>query len=294
MNESRSIRLHYLLRAGILLAFALYIGHLVQQDALHYYVSPELARWIRLCPVPLALMALSLAVQALFGKQASLCDCEHKLPRSVFRSAVLYGLFLVPLVFGFLLPDRPLGSLAASVKGMTLSFTDASKDRSGKNLFDSSDPFEAEFAELAKNLHEQAFIRVYPAIFSETFGAIDRYKEAFQGKEITATGFVYRENPAGAASGAFILSRFLVQCCTADATPFGVLVDPGTVTSLPPDTWVEVRGKLQIVKYKGRDTVQIAAKEMVPVRQPATPYIYTNADSIAAWEELQHGGQGIK
>lgn len=82
MNDSRSIRFHYLLRAVILLAFALYIGHLVQQDALHYYVAPKLARWVQLCPIPLTLMALSLAVQALFGKGSVLCDCEHRLPHS--------------------------------------------------------------------------------------------------------------------------------------------------------------------------------------------------------------------
>ena len=74
MNDSRSIRFHYLLRAVILLAFALYIGHLVQQDALHYYVAPKLARWIRLCPVPITLMAISLGLQAVTGTSAALFD----------------------------------------------------------------------------------------------------------------------------------------------------------------------------------------------------------------------------
>lgn len=117
MNDSRSIRFHYLLRAVILLAFALYIGHLVQQDALHYYVAPKLARWVQLCPIPLTLMALSLAIQALFGKGNVLCDCEHRLPHSIFKSTALYGLFLFPLLLGFALPDRALGSMAASKRG---------------------------------------------------------------------------------------------------------------------------------------------------------------------------------
>lgn len=123
MNSSGSIRFHYVLRAVILLAFALYIGHLVQQDALHYYVAPKLARWIRLCPVPLSLMALSLGLQAVLGRSSALCDCEHRLPRSLLGSSALYSLFLLPLLLGFLLPDRALGSAAAAKKGLALSYT---------------------------------------------------------------------------------------------------------------------------------------------------------------------------
>ncbi|NUU59844.1 TIGR03943 family putative permease subunit [Paenibacillus agri] len=291
MNESRSIRLHYLLRAVLLLAFALYIGHLAQQDALHYYVAPKLARWIKLCPIPLTLMALSLTVQALFGKGAALCDCDHRLPRWGIRSTVLYGLFLLPLLFGFLLPDRPLGSLAASVKGIELTYNIKEPDREVQ--FNTNDPFEVEFAQLAKLLYSQPVIPVYPDIFSETFGAIERYKQKFEGKDIAVSGFVYREN-ATTTNGPFALSRFLVQCCTADATPFGIMVYPGTPKSLPADTWVEVRGKLHVGKYKGKDIVQISAVSITPIPRPATPYIYTSPDSVAEWAKLQASGKSIR
>jgi uncharacterized repeat protein (TIGR03943 family) len=284
MNDSRSIRFHYLLRAGILLAFALYIGHLVQQDALHYYVAPKLARWVQLCPIPLTLMALSLAIQALFGKGSVLCDCEHRLPHSIFKSTVLYGLFLFPLLLGFVLPDRALGSMAASKKGISL--TSSPSETNNIARFESIDPYHEELTELAKILYAQPTIPVYPAIFSETLGAIDLYKQQFEGKEISISGFLYRDKDK-TSENAFAIGRFLVQCCTADATPFGMLVDSGKLKSLPTDAWIKVRGKLQVVQYKGQEMMQIRAETITPIAQPTTPYIYTSADSIITWKALQ-------
>ena len=284
MIDSRSIRLHYMLRAAILLAFALYIGHLVQQDALHYYVAPKLARWVKLCPIPLVLMALSLTIQALFGKGSVLCDCEHRLPSSFHKSAAIYGLFLFPLLLGFLLPDRALGSMAAAKKGLTLSSLPS--ETKSVEKFESSNPYHSELTELAKILYAQPAIPVFADIFSETFGAIDMYKQQFVGKEISVSGFLYR-NESETPENTFAVGRFLVQCCTADATPLGMLVDPGKLKSPPVDTWIEVRGKLCIVQYKGQEIMQIRAESITPIVQPATPYIYTNPDSISAWEELQ-------
>ncbi|MNP78362.1 hypothetical protein D3C76_1759540 [compost metagenome] len=77
-----------------------------------------------------------------------------------------------------------------------------------------------------------------------------------------------------------------MQCCTADATPFGILLDPGTQISLPADTWIEVRGKLHTAEFQGNAVVQIIPETVTPVPQPVTPYVYSNADSVAAWDQL--------
>lgn len=291
MNDSRSIRMHYLLRAALLLSFALYIWHLMQQDALHYYVAPALARWIKLCPIPLALMALSLVIQAVLGKSQVLCNCDHRLPSSRLKSTALYGLFIFPLLLGFVLPDRALGSIAAAKKGISLSYAAVEPEKAV--TFETSDPYAKEFAELAKLLYAQPVIPVYPAIFSETFGAIEMYKQQFEGKEVAVSGFVFRDQ-AGVQTGPFAVSRFLVQCCTADATPFGIMVDPSKKLTLPADSWVKVQGKLHVVQHEGKNIIQIEASNITLISQPATPYIYTSADSVAAWKELQKDAAGSK
>jgi len=284
MNDARSIRLHYGLRAILLLLFALYIGHLVQQDALHYYVAPKLAVWIRLCPVPLVLMSINLMVQALFGAGGSLCDCDHKLPQSLWHSAALYGLFIFPLLLGFLIPDRALGSAAAARKGLALTYSAAG---GGPGLHSEHfSPADKKNAELAAALAGQSVVRVYPEVFSETFAVMDLYKSSFEGKEIIVSGFLYRDMTP-VHGEIFAVSRFLVQCCTADAAPLGIMLDPGKQISLPADTWIEVRGKLHQVHYRGQEIMQITAESITKIPEPATPYIYTNPDSIAVWKGLQ-------
>ncbi|MDR9854903.1 TIGR03943 family protein [Paenibacillus sp. VCA1] len=291
MNDSKSIRLHYLFRAAVLLAFACYIWRLADQDALAFYVAPALARWIKLCPVPLGLMALSLILQAVLGKSAMLCNCDHKLPASRLKSTALYGLFAFPLLLGFTLPDRALGTAAAAKKGMSFSYSAVEPEKAVR--FETNDPYAKEFTDLAKILYAQPVIPVYPAIFSETFGAIDMYKKEFEGKQIAVSGFVYRDQ-AGAETEPFAVSRFLVQCCTADATPFGILVDPVRPQNLPVDTWVKVQGKLHVISHEGKEVIQIEASSISPIEQPDTPYIYTSADSVEAWHELQKGAKPSK
>ncbi|AIQ12352.1 hypothetical protein PDUR_10845 [Paenibacillus durus] len=284
MYSSGSIKRHYLFRAAVLLAFAVYIEHLVRHDALHYYVTPKLTVWVRLCPVPLSLMALSLTIQALFGGTNAICGCGHQLPRSRAGGAAMYGVFLLPLLLGFALPDRALGSAAAAHKGMSLNYSSLIPKESAR--FQTSDPFAAEFAALAKKLYSQTVIPVYPQIFSETLGTLDRFKHDFKGKEASVSGFLYREN-TGSMSGRFAVSRFLVQCCTADATPLGILVNTRQQKSLPVDTWIKVQGKLQVVVYKGKETLQIDAESVTKVDQTSTPYVYTSPDSVEEWNQLQ-------
>ncbi|MFD1776351.1 TIGR03943 family putative permease subunit [Paenibacillus rhizophilus] len=284
MNNYGSIQRHYVFRAAVLLTFAVYIEHLSRQDALHYYVTPGLAFWVKLCPIPLSFMALGLAAQALFGRGSAICDCGHQLPRSRARSAAIYGTFLFPLLLGFALPDRALGSAAAANKGVSLTFsTDRPKEAA---KFQTDDPFAAEFSALARKLYTQPVIPVYPQIFSETLGALDMYKHDFKDKEIVVSGFLYREDSAS-SGGRFVVSRFLVQCCTADATPLGILVNAERQKSLPADTWIKIRGKLQVVVYKGKETLQIDAESVTPLNQPSTPYVYTSSDSVEEWNELQ-------
>ncbi|WP_187355416.1 TIGR03943 family putative permease subunit ['Paenibacillus yunnanensis' Narsing Rao et al. 2020] len=285
MNDPRVIRVHYMLRAAILLLFALFIAHLVQQDALHYYVAPRLARWVRLCPLPLVLMALSLALQALFGKRGDLCDCEHRLPASGVAGGALYSLFLFPLLLGLLLPDRALGSAAAARKGFEFAYTSPEAGNRSPGGFSAEDPYEAEFAALAGRLHSLPVIPVLPELFSETVGAMNLYKEQFAGKSVQVTGFLYREKGPGGLE-TFAVSRFLVQCCTADATPVGILLHPQTPISLPADTWIQVRGKLAVISYGSGDVIGLVPDEIRTVTQPAAPYVYTSADSVAAWDEL--------
>lgn len=284
MNHPRVIRAHYFARSLILLGFALFIARLSGSGALHYYIAPRMEPLIRYSPIPLAVMAVCLAYQALFQKSAALCDCERPLSVSRWKNGVVYGLFLLPLLLGTLLPDQALGSFAAAKKGMSLSSPLLAAERL-EDIFQTPDPYNAEFAELAKRLYPEEIIEVRPEIFSETIGAVELFQEQFRGKKVKLSGFVYQEPGAEASDREFILGRFLVQCCTADSAPFGIVVtSEQPLRQLEQDAWLEVEGTIEPQTRQGKEIITVAAERIREIPRPDTPYVYPSGDSVEAWE----------
>lgn len=279
MQPSSLIRAHYLTRAFILLSLAVYIYLLDRSNSLHYYIAPKMELWVRLCPIPLACIGLSLFIQALFRHSRNTCACDHPLSSSVIRNAAVYGLFTVPLLMGFLLPNQALGSAAALKKGMALS-GQYSTDQTLKEKFKSPDIYNEEFTELARLLYTEPVIKVNEDIFYETIGAIDLFKKEFEGKPIRLSGFVYSD-PSLDKRQAFALGRFLVLCCTADAAPFGVFIKPEHTFHFPKDTWVEIEGHIHVTQNQGKEILSINAAQIRKIKQPKTPYIYPSDDSVA-------------
>lgn len=279
MNRPHPIQVHYFIRSLILLGFALYIGHLSSSGSLHYYIAPDMARWINYSTIPLTVMSLSLAYQALFHKENKLCGCEQPLPQSIYKNITIYGLFLLPLLLGTLLPDQALGSMTAAKKGMSLSSPALSSDQLSTR-FKAPDKYNTEFADIAKIIYQQQVIEVKPEVYSEIIGAIELFKDQFVGKKIKISGFVYEDRSLN-QNREFILGRFLVQCCTADANPFGVLVIADQpIESLQKDSWVEVQGVLRTELRDGKEIIAIAAEQINKISRPDSPYVYPNGDPI--------------
>lgn len=120
--RSHVIQWHNLIRAGWIGGVAVYIIQLNSSDSLHYYLAPTMQKLLLCCPVPLLFIAVIMAWHGLFGRNEVHCDCEHPPPSGFLRSLMVYGLIAIPLLLGFLLPDRALGSSMASQKGMSLTY----------------------------------------------------------------------------------------------------------------------------------------------------------------------------
>lgn len=283
MNTPRIIRLHYIIRSFILLGFALYIAYLAKSGTLHYYIAPRMEPLIRYSSIPLVIMAVCLVLQTLFRKPSALCDCERPLSVSRIKNALVYGLFMFPLAIGVLLPDQALGSSAAVHKGMSLSSPLLSSEEMD-DIFQAPDKYNTEFAELAKRLYTEETIEVKPEIFSEIFGAIELYKEQFRGKPVKLSGFAYEDATTG-DSKEIILGRYLVLCCTADASPFGVLVTAREpIPDISNDAWLEVEGTIQTTERNGKVVITVMADQIRVVPSPPTPYVYPSADSVEQFD----------
>lgn len=172
---------------------------------------------------------------------------------------------------------RPASATGAEEGTASVSVSDVSAD-SLNQLFQTEDEFDQELAELAKRIYVLPVINVKPEIYMEILSSIVTFKEAFIGKEIEISGFVYRQ--PGLKDNQLVIGRIAVQCCTADATTYGVLAEFGDASKLKDDAWVKLKGTIGQTKFNGNTIIKINALEWSSIATPDTPYIYPNFDFL--------------
>ena len=87
------------------------------------------------------------------------------------------------------------------------------------------------------------------------------------GEQVSFTGFVTRDETT--PPNEFVLTRFLISCCVADALSANVRVVGATPGEFREDEWVRVEGAMYPL---GREVI-VDASEIVGVPRPERPYL---------------------
>lgn len=108
--------------------------------------------------------------------------------------------------------------------------------------------------------------------------------DAYTGQKAKVSGFVVRLSDL--PDNYFLICRFIITCCAVDAYPVGIPVKfEGSPDLYPPDTWLEVEGKM-ITETLSIDETQtgattankrqlvLAANSLKQIPTPADPYGY--------------------
>lgn len=297
---------HHLIRAFILTGFAMFIVYLDKTGEMILYIAPRMELYVKLSAIGLyaaAIYQVYAALQKRMSNQAPDCDCEHEPSPSVFKNIIIYGLFIFPLLLGFLVPTGTLGSALAAKKGVSLSGSAAiervvSQSPSAAAAEASSTPPPADQEKMAadsgvdslfpydeyteahaaygKKLYTQTIITVPEKQFIETLTTLDLFREAFIGKEIEITGFVYREEDMGKER--FAVSRFAMNCCSADALPYGLMISWPKAMDYVDDEWVSVKGTLTTTTYLDNEIITLEAVKLERIKAPESPYVYPDLD----------------
>ena len=94
----------------------------------------------------------------------------------------------------------------------------------------------------------------------------------FNGSPVDVTGFVYRE-PLHPENG-FMIARFTLSCCVADAFPIGMPVLAEAAPDYEAGEWLRVQGQLKAMAF-GADFLPVVVAEAVErVDEPGQPYLY--------------------
>jgi uncharacterized repeat protein (TIGR03943 family) len=96
--------------------------------------------------------------------------------------------------------------------------------------------------------------------------------DALIGLPAEVTGFVHQDERLD--EGTFMVGRFALTCCAADATAIGLEVAWPAAKDLLENEWVRVTGKMDVVTVNGSVYPRILAESVTPIPQPDQPYLY--------------------
>jgi len=292
---------HYFVRSFVLLGFSFLLANLLATGNISLYLAPKLQPLSYVTLVILVILAGASLRRAIVGEAEADCECpgEHTLPTGFWRSLFIYGLFVLPLAMFFLMPEKVLDSSAAQKKGVTLlaaninksaattsSETEAKQpaeqpvqkpiplaqsDADIRKLFADGD-FGDFYTDIAVSMYKQPVIKLDDQLFLDGLTTLELYPQQFSGHKLETMGFVYLEQ--GFKGNQFVVARFSVSCCTADANVFGILVETPNKHTFTKDQWVKVRGELEVRRVEETDMLVLKAEQIQPVKAPKDPYVY--------------------
>lgn len=101
---------------------------------------------------------------------------------------------------------------------------------------------------------------------------IFEHAEELVGYRVTVVAWAYRSEKMG---DKFMLARYLITCCIADALPAGILA---TGLEPPEDgTWVKAVGTIEMTEFDGKKQPQLVLETAEPTAEPKGAYIYYNS-----------------
>jgi putative membrane protein len=253
-----------IIKSLILLCFGSLLFYLVISGQLRMYINPRFAVLTELAAA--ALFAMS-AVQLFYSRSCHSHD--HNAPRMW-----VYAIFIIPLALAVLLPGAVLDASVASSRGLSFNDGNLTSPSPGPGAMAQAVDNEINPGGQANDsgIGRSGLIQVTPDNFVRVVDTIDQAPEDYAGREIDILGFVMRNRDF--APQEFGLIRFIITCCTADATPAGFILESNGAGDYQNGTWISVRGVIGVDDYDQQVVPVIEVTSIERTAQPSDPYVY--------------------
>ncbi|WP_221568057.1 TIGR03943 family protein [Alkalihalobacillus sp. TS-13] len=296
------------LRSIILFGFAFLMSALIYTGQIQYYIAPQMMKFMYFATVTFFVLGIIQLFRSEDSEEHCLCGHDHQETRHPFMRFIVYSLFILPLMTGFVFPEKVLDSSMAQKKGVSLNGSVKPKGQQApQENSDSSTPNADEFLEDPEGYMEELEDEVSETSstptnddgiydYDEYYADIaDEYKNKdkiivtddnyatlvdtlsiflneFQGKTIEIEGFVYRESDMN--QDEFVIARFMMTCCSADTSVIGTMAKGTELHTIEDDQWVRVTGSISKTKYNDSTIPLIQVTDVERIESPESPYVY--------------------
>ncbi|PWA08166.1 TIGR03943 family protein [Pueribacillus theae] len=300
MQDNRDYGFHIFLRGIILLGLSMLTFKLLITGNIYNFIAPRMMPFVYFSMAIFFLLGIIQIWRSTSKNQGELyCNCgfDHGQNGSPLQSLIIYSLFVIPVMTGFLFSETILGSSVAGNRGVKYGShlyakppnpntsdqiegnsrqivtenTNIPKDDVGKSD-DQPSGFMEDDEGAEDDLFQKDKIVVTDDEYTYIMNAIDTNIDDFIGKEIEISGFVYREPDF--TDDQFVVARFGMSCCVADASVFGMIATVENANELEDDEWIKVSGILSKTTYNDWEMPYIQIKKIDKIPQPDQPYIY--------------------
>lgn len=249
------------LKALLLIALALFFYSRLANGSIYFYINQRFVAFTLLAVAGLIAVGLSYRLgkagaDHTHGDEAH----EHHYPDHGghdHNHDLTWGgvaLVLLPIVLGLVIPPRPLGAAALANREVNLSQT----------------TMPAVVSLAAPKLSDENNILDWWKIFRSATNL--RTDERVIGQPANVIGFVFNEERYGADH--FMLVRFAVSCCVADASVLGLVVKAPAGLKFENDQWVTVQGRFIPSDLESWKMPVLVAEQVEPIAVPQQPYLY--------------------
>jgi putative membrane protein len=239
-------------RAAMLLGLAVMIAKIFVAGEMPKYMNPALDPLTVGAGLILAVMGGLEMGRMWKAATPAACRCAHAHGHDQAGGRTDWGctaaLGLAAMLLGLIISPQALGSSVMS----------------GGNVFSLLLVFPAERRQA---VNPSRAVRDVPDLLK----LVQRSGEAGVGQRVRVAGLVVRNDALNVNE--FVLLRFSIVHCVADAVPIGVLVSVSEDPGVASDAWVEVEGVLAVRPREGDRLVSIAADRINVAEEPTNPYL---------------------
>ena len=158
----------------------------------------------------------------------------------------------LPLIMALLVPSRPLDGSALANKGLNTARPLVRSDATSLKRVEKP-PEQRNILEWVRNFNYASDASVYA------------------GETADVTGFTYFDTRLPA--GQFIVARYSVSCCVADAMALGMVVQSKQAAPAG-NAWIRVRGPVSLATIGDQPMPLIQAVSVEAIAEPTDPYLY--------------------